>query len=78
MDDCATDDPQGIEIWTRIDENGEKRYAFGCEGDFLGLRSVYQDESNENEVDVEDCDCGCDDDDDADYDCAASGSSHGW
>ena len=38
IDDCATDDPQGIEVWTRDDEDGEKRYAFGCEGDFLGLR----------------------------------------
>lgn len=37
IDECHTDDPKGVELWTCEDEDGTKRYAFACEGDLLGL-----------------------------------------
>ena len=36
IDECGSDDSQGIEVWTH-EEEGIKRYAFGCESDLLGL-----------------------------------------
>ena len=59
IDECASNDPKGIEVWRREDESGGKTYAFGCESDLLGL-PISNHEPGENDV--------CDSDTDHDYD----------
>lgn len=49
INECGSDDPQGIEVWTH-EEEGVKRYAFGCESDLLGLPVFDNNPDEEDEI----------------------------
>lgn len=38
LDACVIDDSDEIELWDRVDENGEVYYAFGCFSSIDGLK----------------------------------------
>lgn len=45
LDNCNTDDGEGVSLWTQTDSNGTKFYGFGCYGDIYGI-AVNNDEDD--------------------------------
>ena len=51
INECGSDDPRGIDVWTSKDKDGSKLYAFACESDLLGLSII----NDDDRIEEDDC-----------------------